>query len=226
MSVSVVEIYNQALSAIGHTGAVSDVAENSREADVCNLWYPLVRDTVMRSAWWPSVRATTSLALLSTRNLDVAWVGGDPAPTFKYAYKAPSDMLSPRYLATYARFDQGIGQDGGQDVAAIFTDATPALLEYARSGVSEGLWDVGLRMAIVYALAAKLAQPITGKAALANSTLQQAMFYVGEAKTEANNVQPMIQQGLADWHAARGYSMSTALTRYVFPLEQLQSLAI
>ena len=226
MAFSQIGLYNQALSATGSKGRVADTSENSREAHLCNQWYDVIRQTVIKSAWWPSARWVSSLALLATRDFNLDWAEGDPMPTFMYTHKAPSDMLAPRHLADFSRFEQGIGLDAENDVRAIFSNKSTVVLTYTRDVVDLSLWDVGLYNAIMKTLGAALSRPLTGKSTLSRELLQEALLDIAHAQSEVANQSNMVQQEMADWHSVRGYDMSDALYRYTFPLETLQSLNI
>lgn len=87
MAQDLVSLYNMACSAIGTKARISLPTEKSREAEICQLWYPTVRDTVLSAAHWSSARAVASLALLADRDLNVGWVDVIPRPI--------GSMLSP-----------------------------------------------------------------------------------------------------------------------------------
>lgn len=226
MTDSVVELYNQALSATGHSGTISDITETSREANLCNLWYDTVRKNVMKAAWWPCTRATTSLAVNKERDMNVAWTDGDPLPSYKYAYKLPGNCLAPRYLASFGRFSTGVGVDSGSDINVLFCNETPAILNYSRNDIPLTLWDENLRLAVVLSLASRFARGISGKEGLSRNLLQEATILVREAATEIANEVDEQNQELADWHFARGYSPANSINRYLYPLEKLQGLVI
>jgi len=50
MAVDVVTIWNQAISSAGGRGSISSEIESGREADLCRLWYPTVRQGVLKAA--------------------------------------------------------------------------------------------------------------------------------------------------------------------------------
>lgn len=209
-----VSIYNLALSSIGTRSSVALPTEKSREAEICRLWFGPVRDRVLRAAPWPSTRAWARLALLKERDYDDRWVADDPEPEFLYAYSPPSDMLAPRYLAGYQRFT--LASYPGNKLA-IMTNQHQALLCYTKKQPVIGLWDAGLQMAIVNALAAHIALPLHGKTARARNALEQANTLIMQAREEAANDDVDSTESIPPWIAARGYTGTLNETRYIYP---------
>ena len=216
-----VSIYNLALDAVGTRSRVSLPTENSREAEVCRLWFGPVRDRILRAARWPSAKAWGRLALLKERNGDAAWVSDDPEPGFTYAYGVPSDMLAPRNLAGYQRFN--LSSYPGAKLA-IMTNEAAALLCYTKKQEVISLWDPGLQIAIVWGLAAYIAMPLTGKANRVRNAIQEANNLLLTAREDAANTDSEMMETIPSWISARGYSMTTNDTRYLYPLGSLFSV--
>ena len=220
MATDVVTVWNLAISAAGGRGLISDETESSRSADLCRLWYPVVRNNVLKTASWPCNKKWVSLALLATRDFGDAWDAADPAPTWKYAYSAPSDMIAPRFLTTYARFERGL-QEGKN---AIFTNQATAVLHYLVKQTDVTLWDAGLDMAVVYALAANVCVPLNGKATNAERLLDQAREYILLAATDIANESDRVEETATSWIEARGYGEFPRGTTYIYPYEELNGL--
>jgi hypothetical protein len=220
MADSVIELWNLALSAAGGRGTISSETETGREADLCRLWYPLIRDTVLKSASWPSIKSYARLALLSERSDNTDWVNTDPAPTWRYAYAAPANMLAPRYLASYSRFDVALLGTSN----AIMTDETNAILHYLVRQTDVTRWDVGLTSAVVHSLAAALARPLSGKTTLAKDLKELATEVILLARTEMANESDDNFEQLASWHEARGYETLPVTTRFVWPYAILSAI--
>lgn len=209
-----VSIYNLALNAIGTRSNVATPTENSREAEVCRLWFGPVRDRVLRAAPWTSTKAWMRLALRKERDSDAAWVTDDPEPGFLFAYAPPQDMIAPRYLAGYQRFS--LSSYPGNKMA-IMTNQQDALLCYSKQQTVIGLWDVGLQMAVTYALASYIAMPLHGKAQRAQNALGQANQLIMTAREEDANDDEARVATIPDWIMARGYGATIEDTRYVYP---------
>ena len=88
MASSEVEICNLALTAIS-AATISDLEDDSHEAELCKLHYPQVRDWVIRRYRWACAKVTLDL------NQDV-----EPPDdmTFAYQYTIPSDPFCLRVL--------------------------------------------------------------------------------------------------------------------------------
>lgn len=219
----VVGIFNLALSAVGSKSSISSPTERSREAEVCNLWYESVRDQVLHAAPWPATRASARLAVLAERDVADAWVASDPDPGYAFAYSAPSNMLRPRHLADFTRFILGVTTTNKR---AIMTNTEDAILIYTKRQTNPNLWDSELHLAVVYALAAHIAMPLTAKLERAKYVEAQANNIITAARVAAANVDENQYESIPDWFAARGYAGVAPLTRYVYefgPLIQVTS---
>lgn len=215
-----VSIFNLALNAIGGRSNLSSTTERDRGAEVCRLWYPVVRDQVLAAAPWPSCKAFFRLALKSQRG-DAGWVQGDPEPGYIYAYSAPNDMLHPRYLSDYSKFS--VSAFAG-DIKVLNTNVPDPILVYTKRNYVVGSWESELQMAIAYGLAANIAMPVTGKAQRAQLMIQQANDLVLTARQNAANESDESYETLPDWIQARGYSMPST-TRFFYPMGALLTAA-
>lgn len=215
-----VSIYNLALNAIGARNNVILPTEKSREAEVCHLWYTVVRDAVLAAAHWPSARAFQRLALLTQRP-DAPWVTGDPDPEFMFAFSTPADMLRPRYMSNYARFS--LSSFGPGQIAINSNDPQPILI-YTSRQTAISLWDSELQFAIVYGLAAHICQPLTGKRTLAREILQKANSYIMQAQQGAANTDDNRHDAIPDWIAARGYIAAQLPSQYLYPYGSMLTL--
>lgn len=215
-----VSIYNLALNAVGTRSNVALPTEKSREAEVCRLWFGPVRDRVLRAAPWGCTRAWSRLALLKERDSDESWVSTDPEPGYLFAYGVPSDMLAPRFLAGYQRFS--LSSYPGNKLA-IMTNVEDALLTYTKRQEVIGLWDTALQMAVVYALAAHIAMPLTGKSQRAKNAMEQANEFIFTAREENANNDMSRVNSTPSWIVARGFSGVSEDTRYFYPFGDLFS---
>ena len=209
-----VSIYNLALNAVGARNNISLTTENSREAEVCRLWYPVIRDQVLASAFWPSATAFKRLALLVERNSEENWVNTDPAPGFAYIHSTPADMLRPRYFATFAPF--ALNSYPG-DVVAISSNEQTPILTYTSRQTNIALWDSELQLAIVYGLAANVCMPLTGKPGRARTMLEQANTLIAAAREGSANTNSQQLEVIPDWIAARGYNGGFTQTKFLYP---------
>jgi hypothetical protein len=214
MGMALVDIYNLALSACGTTFSISSPDEQSAEGNLCRLWYPRARDSVLSAAPWPSVRKYSRLALVSERLAGSLWNDGDPDPRFLRAFALPSDLAVPYYLQSYAPFAYGLV--GG--VRRISTNEEAPILYYNSKAVDPSAWEEPLCMAVVYTLAFHMAKPLTGRSSARQENAQLATNYVETAAEGMANSQDQQEEVLPDWITARGYGADTAPIRFFYPM--------
>jgi len=212
------EIYNLALNAIGARNNVLLTTEATREAQVCKLWYSPVRDQVLSAAVWPEATKLASLTLLDERDFDDDWVSTNARPGYTYAYDMPSDLLHPQYLSDFSRFL--ITEYPGSKVALV-TNTESAILAYTSRLVTMSLWSASLQMAVVYALASHISQPLTGKGSQAKMLAEKANGLIWAARERAANSSNERFEVLPDWIQGRGYGGSIQNTQYFHPLGDL-----
>lgn len=210
----VVTIWNQALSASGSRGLVSSQEERGREADSCRLWFPTIRDAVLKSASWPCASKYTRLGVLAQRTT-VPWDEAQPPPGWLFAYGAPSDMLAPRHLTSFGRFDRKLWQ--GQQV--IVANEEQAILHYTMRQEDVSLWDHGLVTAVTYALAAALSRAPAAKPSVLAELLDRANEAVLLARAEFANESDDQMDSLPNWLAERGYSAPASSNKFFWPVE-------
>lgn len=220
MAQDLVSLYNMACSAIGTKARISLPTEKSREAEICQLWYPTVRDTVLSAAHWSSARAVASLALLADRDLNVGWVDGDPSPDWLYAFALPSDYLYPRYINQYQQFELGI--IGTNRV--LFSNYNPTTLLYTKRQDNPVLWDPLLYRAVANALSAAISMPLHGKASRTKLALELANSAIMEARTNLANKDQSMRESIPDWLSVRGVSQPQAISGYIYPFGPLLTM--
>lgn len=215
MASSVTDIYNWALSIAGARQSVSNSSNDGRETEVCDLWYPIVRDTVLRAAPWPSARYTSRLALYKKYEGDLNdWVTGDVEPGWRFAYSYPSDMLRPRFLVGYENFVTGMIEP---QKPVIYTNVEKAILTYTMQQKMVGALEPDLQLAIAHGLAANICLPLNGKTERINYALQLANQKIIDARVAAANQDEYQVETLPEWFQARGYGSSAQLTRFIYP---------
>ncbi len=212
MAYGVVDIFNQACSSVTTTSSISSQDENSIEAAECRVWYETVRDAVLGSAFWPELTQTARLALLATRDQDEAWAVNDPLPAWTYAYAEPDDMLRPRYLASFAKFDMALRGEA----RSILTNESASLLIYTRRGVNPQLWNTQLRLTVVHMLASKIARKLTGSRSKMLDNFNLADQQILEARANSANMKQFNLDFTPSSIVARGGSSITS-GMYVFP---------
>lgn len=223
MATTEVEIYNLALSAIGTRARISSPSEETREAQICNLWYPVVRDTALRAAPWACSRVTARLAV-SGQRLGTEWVEGDPEPPWFYRYALPVDFLYPRWLDDYSNFVLG----SYDNKTMLLTNSEDAILTYTKKQNNPASWDVDLYRAISLGLAAAIAMPLHGKADRANVMIQDANTLLLQARVNAANENMQELDAMPDWLMARGATVNSNYNKFIYqygPLFSIGALA-
>lgn len=183
MTQSLNNLYNQALTAIGHAANVTDPNATSKQTATLSLWYPVARRAVLAASNWGSVRSFVRLSLARERLSDSTWLDIDPAPGYRFAYALPHDCLRPRYLSDYSRFS--LSNLGGARV--LNSNTEQAILHYTRDEIEPSKWDSDLYQAVLYSLAAAVNMAHNGKIQLTQKFERQVFDLIGLAKVEDAN---------------------------------------
>lgn len=162
MASSVIEICNNALSEL-KADTIMALTEDSDNARRCNQRWPAVRDSVLASHPWNCAMKQAELAASAT------------APVWKwdYAYPLPADCL--RVFEVVDSSENPIVSWEVQGRQILCNEAGPIFISYAHKLLDPTKYDALLDEALTYALAARLAYPIT-----ASTTQQQAMWTLFE----------------------------------------------
>ena len=219
---SQLELYNQALGQALSRNTLTDVNARRPEAEVCNTFYNLVRENILKSASWPSAKKNRRLAVLKERDFDQDWQPDDPAPGYRYAYGAPSDMIAPRYLHSYNRFELEWYPAAGTNV--IMTNDPNPILHYTFDHRNVEKWDAGLRAAVMFGLAAHITLPLNGKPGLANSLSTQALDRVVQAQTDVANEADDYHEAIPEALEVRGFSGPATRAQFFFPYESFNGV--
>lgn len=217
---SEVGIYNLALNAVGERSNISLPTENSREAEVCRLWYEPVLEQVLAAAHWPEATKIVNLAQLAEQDDEDGWIDTQPRPGYGYVYVLPSDYIHARYLNDFSKF---LITYYGDNQRVIHTNSYQAALAYTARITNVALFEPQLRMAIVYALAANIAMPLSGKRQRAKDLADRANEIMWNAREAAANMSNEAYEHVPDWIAGRGYNFA-ADTRYIHPYGSLLSV--
>lgn len=213
MAATVEEVCNKALGLLGTKNKVASISEQSVEAEVCNLWFTTVRDIVLRAAHWTSASAAAKLVVAVERNPEADWVATDPPPGYLFAYTLPADILIPRYLSGYGRFELSMSSG---NVKRLNSNTEDAILIYTKQQTDVTKWDSDLETTIEFALASYICLKLTGKQDRLEAMVNMANQRIMTARLNDANSQEMIQDTVAPWHAARGIAIASD-PRYIFP---------
>lgn len=174
---SVVGICNIALSHIGK-GTISDITEQSEEARQCKLHYYLTRDTMLQGYPWLFARAVAVLAEV-TNVWEERW---------QYTYTRPSDCLKPRRLILELDLaDDIVDVPYSIGDGLIFCDQSPAKLEYTRRFEDPTKFPPLFLDALSWALATKIAMPLTRDQSIRKDAFQISGQTLGAAQVADAN---------------------------------------
>lgn len=199
---STVSICNLALSNIGKAN-IADLNEASAEARACKQFYDHTRDTLLQTYPWRWAQKTQSLAE----------VANSKSNRWDYAYKRPSDCLKIRrvvneMLMDYVPYELRAVKAGGFDYAVegavIYTNLTPAYLEYTARVDDPTLMPPLFQDALSWHLAVRLAMPLTRDPKVRADAYQLAVRMQAEAaQSDANEVRE-VSDYPAEMMEARG----------------------
>lgn len=213
---SIVQIYNLALNACGERSNISLPTENSRRAEVCNLWYEPVLEQILASAPWPEATRIMYVAEAAEK-ADGDWLETEPRPGYQYAYYIPDDCLRPQYLADFTRFEVSYF---GDNKKVLHTNTFQAILVYTANITNISLWSTELRMAVVYALSAHVCMALSGKPTRTKMLIDRANQFITDARISAANESTEQYDSLPEWISGRGFSDPNP-QKYIYPLGSL-----
>ena len=190
------DIWNKAVQACGSAGEISDDDEESRPAELCRQWYSEVVSVVQEAAWWPTSRKVTKLASRTDETIE----------EYQFSFRLPTDFFMARYLTS--------GMPFHVDDRLLTNDGEPVLV-YSFINEDPGKWPPAQTRATIFALASKLARPLTGHRELSATLEGQANYLLREAQASEANKQEQTET-VPDWIVARhGGSPSV---RFSYPI--------
>lgn len=209
-------LFRQAMILCKDDGNITVFTENHPVANVCRIYWDMVRDAVLRSAPWPSARKTALLAPVSERAEGLPhYIPNSPELGFRYRYAAPSDIIQPMYSPNWARFNYLQGRYIDTNTPA------PFALHYLSRSDEVETWDSALYEAVLNYLAAHLAIFRTGDANLAQLYYLRSKEISDQAGADFANQSEEYYESIPSWIAARGYSGIGERTRFFYPFQSL-----
>lgn len=162
---SQINIWNLALAHLGDRATVTDPNERSRQAELCKMFYPMTRRSVLEAFDWGFA---TRAKVLTPSSFDPAALG------WSYAFSAPTDHIKIIAVGHGLRGKitktdyQKIADDAG-DTVLLCELQTPMCL-YLVDVEDVGRWSPLFTEAVSWLLASHLAGPIiTGDSGRAES---------------------------------------------------------
>lgn len=153
---SVLDICNLALAQIGHKVVISDLTEQSVEAEYCALFWPQVRDYVVASHNWSFAVNRVTLADVTATY--------PPPEEFEYTYSWPSECLKfigvrdPNSTDDTINSPARLGASSG--VRLIFTNVESAVGVYVKRVTDPTLFQPVVVEAMESLLASRLSVPL------------------------------------------------------------------
>lgn len=178
---SKIDIWNLALSHIGHKANVADPDEATAEANHCRRFYPMALNVALERYAWSF--ATLRVALAEVTN---------PVDHWGYAYALPNLCIKPRAVLLPESNDDSKEQpyavesdsDGN---GILYTNVEDAVLKYTTLITDTNRFSPFFVMALSYDLASMLAGPIPKDTKTKKAMLDAAIYYAGLAEAADAN---------------------------------------
>jgi hypothetical protein len=213
MSQTLLNLFNQALGAIGSATSVTDPDADTSTTKPLKLWFPVARHAVFTANYWNSIRTQKLLARVSERDVGLDWANGNPAPGFLYSYSLPSDILHPQYMEDFSPFR--LGRVGTSRL--IFSNNTSPILCYTMDDMSPENWEPDLYRCVIWALAACINMNKSGKMALTQKLEQQVTDMILEASTNSANAEDQYFDAVPSFYAGTDFSPPINTSRFLYP---------
>jgi hypothetical protein len=178
---SQVDIWNTALSNIGHKAQIADPDELSVEANHCRRFYPIALGvTLERFAW-----------SFATRRAILAEVD-NPVDHWMFAYALPNECIAPRAVLLPESTDDTVTHDfeveGDEDGALIlYTNVEDAVLKYTTLVTDTNKFSPMFVLSLSHDLASLLVGPIPKDMKLKKAMTDWAEYWAGRAQASNAN---------------------------------------
>ncbi|MCC3733708.1 hypothetical protein LLS47_12295 [Rouxiella badensis] len=181
---SVIQICNIALMRIGSSRTINSLSEQSKQADVCNVFYETARDAVLSDFPWNFAAKRVVLADL-----------GVPSSDWQYGYRYPTDCMRVieimvpgiRFPTPGMRLPFEVGSDSDGTGKIIYTNEAQAQLRYVGKVTDPNMFDAQFSDALSWRLAAEFSMPLSASGDLGNKALQMYNSVILSAGARSNN---------------------------------------
>lgn len=195
---SVVEICNRALANLNHGIRISDIDEDSNEADQCRLYYDASRRAALRAFPWNFAMAYEALAELSDDPVSSQW-------SVMYGY--PSGCLAVRAIlpqpagSTPNKFE--VALNATKTARVIMCDVADATARFTYDIEDPTLFDPQFEDALAWMLASQMANVLTGSVQMKQMAETQFRNVINSAWVSdgSEGVQEPVPE--AEWVRAR-----------------------
>ena len=176
-----VDIWNLALSHIGHRAGIADPDEVTAEANHCRRFYPFALRIALERFLWS----------FATRRISLAQVT-NPVDHWMFAYAMPTGVVKARSVLLPESTDDSKEQDFAVESAddgsvIILTNVEDAVLKYTARVEDTNKFTPMFAMVLSYDLASMLCGPIPKDIKLKKAMFDTAMYYTGVAEAADAN---------------------------------------
>ena len=178
---SKVDIWNLALSNIGHKAAIADPDETSAEANHCRRFYPMALNATLERYAWSFATRRESLAEVT-----------NPVDHWMFAYALPNLCIAPRAVllpeSTDDTQEQDYAVESGEDGNLIlYANVEDAVLKYTTLAEDTTKYSPVFVLALAADLASMLVGPIPKDPKKRQEMQQLAIYYTGQAAASDAN---------------------------------------
>lgn len=175
------DIWNLALSNMGHKANITDPDEASAEANHCRRFYPIALSMMMERFAWSF--ATRRAALAEVDN---------PVDHWAYAYALPNGCVKARAVLLPESTDDTAEQEfaiesDSTGTPILYTNVEDAVLRYTATATDTNRFPPLFVVALSYELAALLVGPIPKDPQIKKAMLDAAVYYSGQAEASDAN---------------------------------------
>ena len=183
-----VEICNSAIAKV-RGRRILTLSDDTTEARLCSALYPVLRKKLLRAHPWN----------FSKRRAELAQDAAAPEWGYAYKYQLPSDCLKLLETDIPYNSDWALEED-----SFILSDTSTVFVLYVADITDAARFDALFAEVLAYMLAAELALPITGGAAIAKAMKEAAKEELAQARSMNAQERGSVKQVEADtWLDAR-----------------------
>jgi hypothetical protein len=173
------DLCNQALSNVGVSRSISNINENSKEAAMCRLWLPTIKEQALAEFPWPFADTYATLGQVAVA----------PNTDWGYSYRYPNDSVRLQRLVSGGRTTQGAPYKVGSDASGllIYCDQSPAVILYTKRITDPGFYPVDFGQAVAWLLGYNIASPISAAAGKKEECRDGYLAVIEKARAIAYN---------------------------------------
>lgn len=179
MADTVTDICNQALANIGVSETIENITDDNPEAEACNLHYDSVLDKALAKFDWAFARRLFTL---------VTAAGTPPEPwTYQYDWPGVATMVKPLRIDDQLSSRQSTARipytsyTNGSGARILLCHIPDAKLWYTHRETNVAIWPEWFVDFMGWALAAKIAGPLSSDSKLQKDTKDRAILELSEA---------------------------------------------